>query len=83
MNMNDLPVGDMLAQAWAMLASHLGSAWSWLQRIWDEAPVPLLLGIVIGLVLARLLRSLLLVIGLIAVAFVVVRMAGISVPGFG
>ncbi|WP_459203456.1 hypothetical protein ACQVRV_00320 (plasmid) [Ralstonia pseudosolanacearum] len=66
--MSDLPMDALLGQVWAMAAPYLGGAWDMLQRAWADAPKSLLIGIVLGLVLARLLRALLIVAGLGALA---------------
>lgn len=48
-----------------------------------ETPAPLLIGIVVGLLSARILRVLLIVAGVAAVLFVAVRVFGITVPSLG
>jgi len=66
-----------------MVSPYVGGAWAALQRIFAETPTPLLIGIVVGLLLARVLRGVLIVAGLAAVVFVAVRVFGIAVPGLG
>ncbi|MFX3569323.1 MULTISPECIES: hypothetical protein [Comamonadaceae] len=73
----------MLTQIWQMVSPYVGGAWAALQRIFAETPTPLLIGIVVGLLLARVLRGVLIVAGLAAVVFVAVRVFGIAVPGLG
>lgn len=73
----------LLTQIWQMVSPYVGGAWAALQRIFAETPTPLLIGIVVGLLLARVLRGLLIVAGLAAVVFVAVRVFGIAVPGLG
>lgn len=72
----------LLAQLWEMLYPYVGDAWSTLQRIYAETPTPLLIGIVVGLLLVRVLRGILVVVCLAALVFVAARMFGIAVPGF-
>ena len=73
----------LLTQIWQMVSPYVGGAWAALQRIFAETPTPLLIGIVVGLLLARVLRGVLIVAGLAAVVFVAVRVFGIAVPGLG
>lgn len=81
--MDNLPIDALLMQMWQMVSPYVGGAWAMLQRIYAETPTPLLIGIVVGLLLARVLRGVLIVAGLAAVAFVAVRFFGIPVPGLG
>lgn len=81
--MDNLPMDALLAQIWQMASPYVGGAWAALQRIFAETPTPLLIGIVVGLLLARVLRGVLIVAGLAAVVFVAVRVFGIAVPGLG
>lgn len=81
--MDNLPIDAMLTQIWQMVSPYVGGAWAALQRIFAETPTPLLIGIVVGLLLARVLRGVLIVAGLAAVVFVAVRVFGIAVPGLG
>lgn len=81
--MDNLPMDALLTQIWQMVSPYVGGAWAALQRIFAETPTPLLIGIVVGLLLARVLRGLLIVAGLAAVVFVAVRVFGIAVPGLG
>lgn len=81
--MDNLPIDTLFMQVWQMISPYVGGAWAMLQRIYAETPTPLLIGIVVGLLLARVLRGLLIVAGLAAVLFVAVRFFGISVPGLG
>ena len=81
--MDNLPIDALLTQIWQMVSPYLGGVWATLQRIYAETPTTLLIGVVVGLLLARVLRGLLIVAGLAAVAFVAVRLFGISVPGLG
>ncbi|ANC47557.1 hypothetical protein N5D77_24300 [Comamonas thiooxydans] len=81
--MDNLPMDAMLTQIWQMVSPYVGGAWAALQRIFAETPTPLLIGIVVGLLLARVLRGVLIVAGLAAVVFVAVRVFGIAVPGLG
>ncbi len=73
----------LLTQRWQMVSPYLVGACAALQRIFAETPTPLLIGIVVGLLLARVLRGVLIVAGLAAVVFVAVRVFGIAVPGLG
>lgn len=73
----------LLTQIWQMVSPYVGGAWAALQRIFAETPTPLLIGIVVGLLLARVLRGVLIVAGLAAAVFVAVRVFGIAVPGLG
>lgn len=81
--MDNLPMDTLLTQIWQMVSPYMGGAWAALQRIFAETPTPLLIGIVVGLLLARVLRGVLIVAGLAAVVFVAVRVFGIAVPGLG
>lgn len=81
--MDNLPMDALLTQIWQMVSPYVGGAWAALQRIFAETPTPLLIGIVVGLLLARVLRGVLIVAGLVAVVFVAVRVFGIAVPGLG
>lgn len=81
--MDNLPIDALLTQIWQMVSPYVGGAWAALQRIFAETPTPLLIGIVVGLLLARVLRGVLIVAGLAAVVFVAVRVFGIAVPGLG
>lgn len=81
--MDNLPMDALLTQVWQMVSPYVGGAWAALQRIFAETPTPLLIGIVVGLLLARVLRGVLIVAGLAAVVFVAVRVFGIAVPGLG
>ncbi len=81
--MDNLPMDALLTQIWQMVSPYVGGAWAALQRIFAENPTPLLIGIVVGLLLARVLRGVLIVAGLAAVVFVAVRVFGIAVPGLG
>ncbi len=81
--MDNLPMDALLTQIWQMASPYVGGAWAALQRIFAETPTPLLIGIVVGLLLARVLRGVLIVAGLAAVVFVAVRVFGIAVPGLG
>lgn len=81
--MDNLPMDALLLQAWQMVSPYVGGAWATLQRIYAETPTPLLIGVVVGLLLARVLRGILIVAGLAAVMFVAVRLFGIAVPGLG
>ena len=81
--MDNLPMDALLTQIWQMVSPYVGGAWAALQRIFAETPTPLLIGIVGGLLLARVLRGVLIVAGLAAVVFVAVRVFGIAVPGLG
>ena len=81
--MDNLPMDAMLTQIWQMVSPYVGGAWAALQRIFAETPTPLLIGIVVGLLLARVLRGVLIVAGLAAGVFVAVRVFGIAVPGLG
>ena len=81
--MDNLPMDALLTQIWQMVSPYVGGAWAALQRIFAETPTPLLVGIVVGLLLARVLRGVLIVAGLAAVVFVAVRVFGIAVPGLG
>ena len=81
--MDNLPMDALLTQIWQMVSPYVGGAWAALQRIFAETPTPLLIGIVVGLLLARVLRGALIVAGLAAVVFVAVRVFGIAVPGLG
>jgi len=81
--MDNLPMDALLTQIWQMVSPYVGGAWAALQRIFAETPTPLLIGIVVGLLLARVLRGVLIVAGLAAVGFVAVRVFGIAVPGLG
>lgn len=81
--MDNLPMDALLTQIWQMVSPYVGGAWAALQRIFAETPTPLLIGIVVGLLLARVLRGVLIVAGLAAVVFVAVRVFGITVPGLG
>ena len=81
--MDNVPTDALLLQVWQMLSPYVGGAWAMLQKIYAETPTPLLIGIIVGLLFARVVRSLLIVMGLIAVAFVAARIFGISVPGLG
>ncbi len=81
--MDNLPTDALLTQIWQMVSPYVGGAWAALQRIFAETPTPLLIGIVVGLLLARVLRGVLIVAGLAAVVFVAVRVFGIAVPGLG
>ena len=81
--MDNLPMDALLTQIWQMVSPYVGGAWAALQRIFAETPTPLLIGIVVGLLLARVLRGVLIVAGLAAVVFVAVRVFGIAVPGSG
>lgn len=80
--MDNLPIDALLLQVWQM-APYVGGAWATLQRIYAETPTPLLIGVVVGLLLARVLRGILIVAGLAAVVFVAARVFGIAVPGLG
>lgn len=81
--MDNLPIDALLLQVWQMVSPYVGGAWATLQRIYAETPTPLLIGVVVGLLLARVLRGILIVAGLAAVVFVAVRVFGIAVPGLG
>ena len=81
--MDNLPMDALLTQIWQMVSPYVGGVWAALQRIFAETPTPLLIGIVVGLLLARVLRGVLIVAGLAAVVFVAVRVFGIAVPGLG
>ena len=81
--MDNLPMDALLTQIWQMVSPYVGGAWAALQRIFAQTPTPLLIGIVVGLLLARVLRGVLIVAGLAAVVFVAVRVFGIAVPGLG
>ncbi len=81
--MDNLPMDALLTQIWQMVSPYVGGAWAALQRIFAETPTPLLSGIVVGLLLSRVLRGVLIVAGLAAVVFVAVRVFGIAVPGLG
>lgn len=81
--MDNLPMDALLTQIWQMVSPYVGGAWAALQRIFAETPTPLLIGIVVGLLLVRVLRGVLIVAGLAAVVFVAVRVFGIAVPGLG
>ena len=81
--MDNLPMDALLTQIWQMVSPYVGGAWAALQRIFAETPTPLLIGIVVGLLLARVLRGVLIGAGLAAVVFVAVRVFGIAVPGLG
>ena len=81
--MDNLPMDALLTQIWQMVSPYVGGAWAALQRIFAETPTTLLIGIVVGLLLARVLRGVLIVAGLAAVVFVAVRVFGIAVPGLG
>lgn len=81
--MDNLPMDALLTQIWQMVSPYVGGAWAALQRIFAETPTPLLIDIVVGLLLARVLRGVLIVAGLAAVVFVAVRVFGIAVPGLG
>lgn len=81
--MNNLPIDALLTQTWQMTSPYVSAAWEALQRIYAGAPTPLLIGIVVGLLLARVLRGVLIVAGLVAVALVAVRVFGIALPGVG
>ena len=81
--MDNLPMDALLTQIWQMVSPYVGGAWAALQRIFAETPTPLLIGIVVGLLLARVLRGVLIVAGLAAVVFVAVRVFGSAVPGLG
>lgn len=81
--MDNLPMDALLTQIWQMVSPYVGGAWAALQRIFAETPTPLLISIVVGLLLARVLRGVLIVAGLAAVVFVAVRVFGIAVPGLG
>ena len=62
--MDNLPMDALLTQIWQMVSPYVGGAWAALQRIFAETPTPLLIGIVVGLLLARvLLFKILLTIG--------------------
>jgi hypothetical protein len=88
--MDNLPIGALFTQIWQMVSPYVGwqmvspyvsGAWAVLQRIFTETPTPLLIGIAVGLLLARVLRGVLVVAGLAALVFVAVRVFGIVVPG--
>lgn len=81
--MDNLPTDALLLQVWQMVSPYLGGAWSALQRLYAETPTPLLIGVVVGLLLARVMRGLLIAVGLVVVGFVAVRVFGIPVPGLG
>ena len=81
--MDNLLIDTLLTQIWKMVSPYVGGAWATLQRIYAETPTPLLIGVVVGLLLARVLRGILIVAGLAAVVFVAVRMFGVAVPGLG
>lgn len=81
--MDNLPIDALLLQVWQMVSAYVDGAWATLQRIYAETPAPLLIGIVVGLLLARILRVLLIVAGVAAVLFVAVRVFGITVPSLG
>jgi hypothetical protein len=81
--MNNLPMDMLLTQVWEMVLLYAGGAWAALQRIYAETPAPLLVGILVGLLLARVLRGLLIVAGLVVVVIVAVRVFGIAMPDFG
>lgn len=81
--MDNLLIDTLLTQVWKMVSPYVGGAWATLQRIYAETPTPLLIGVVVGLLLARVLRGILIVAGLAAVVFVAVRMFGVAVPGLG
>ena len=81
--MDNLPMDALLTQIWQMVSPYVGGAWAALQRIFAETPTPLLIGIVVGLLIARVQRGELIVAGLAAVVFVAVRVFGIAVPGLG
>lgn len=74
----------LLMQIWQMVSSCVDEAWAALQRIFAETLTPLLIGIVVGLLLARVLRGVLIVAGLaVVVFFIAVRVFGVAVPGLG
>lgn len=81
--MDNLLIDTLLTQIWKMVSPYVGGAWATLQRIYAETPTSLLIGVVVGLLLARVLRGILIVAGLAAVVFVAVRMFGVAVPGLG
>jgi hypothetical protein len=81
--MNDLPLDALLAHLWAAVAPYLGAGWAVLQRIWVEAPTPLLTGVIVGMLLTRVLRGVLIVAGLAAMGFVALHVLGISLPSMG
>jgi hypothetical protein len=81
--MDNLPIDALLLQVWQMVSPYVGGVWATLQRIYAETPTPLLIGVVVGLLLARVLRGILIVAGLAAVVFVAVRVFGIAVPSLG
>lgn len=78
--MDNLPIDQLLTQIWQMVYPYVGGAWEALQRIFNETPTPLLIGVIVGLLLARVLRSMLVVAGLAAVVFVAVKVFGVSLP---
>lgn len=80
---DNLPMDALLLQVWQMVSHYVGGPWATLQRLYAETPTPLVIGVVVGLLLARVLRGILIVVGLAAVVFVAVRVFGIAVPGLG
>ena len=66
-----------------MVALYVGEAWAALQHIIEEAPTSLLVGIVVGLLLARVVRSVLIVAALVVLAFAATRLFGMGTPGLG
>lgn len=71
----------MLGQIWQVVAPYLIGAWELLKKIWAEAPMPLLIGVILGLLLGRLVKAALIVMGVAAVVYLAVRVFGVPVPG--
>ena len=63
--MDNLPMEALLTQIGQMVALYVGEAWAALQHILEEAPTSLLVGMVVGLLLAREVRSVLIVAALV------------------
>ncbi|AOJ79200.1 hypothetical protein WS86_00205 (plasmid) [Burkholderia savannae] len=81
--MNELPSQEIVAQVWAMVSPYISGGWAMLQCLWNESPKPVLIGVVVGMLLARVVRGILIVGVVAACAMVAVRVFGVAVPGLG
>ena len=79
--MNEIPNQEVLAKMWAMVLPYIGGAWEMLQQVWNESPTPVLIGIIVGILLARVARGILIVGAIAVCAIVAVRLFGLNIPG--
>lgn len=69
----------LIAQFWQFALRLAAQAWGYLQPIYEQAPTSLLLGIVIGLLAAQMLRGFLVVVVVGTLVFFGLNLLGISI----